>query len=213
MDNAKLCKLLFALFDAFADAVADKVADKLEKKEESTKEERNTTYTDVCQRSNSYSDTNNVLSSIPSNKDTNTDTVSLNRNSISNNDFNKNTVIVDVVNEKANNEVNENTNNEVNIPTLEDVEKYVNKCGYKMSSQKFFDYYKNNNWKTKNGVSLVGKWKGFVDTWAKAEFNSSSKPNNVGMGNGRGTVEEAHAAHPFQKTEFVVTEDGEIKLA
>ena len=148
---------------------------------------------------------------------TNTNIASSSASSNNINNNNINTVDVDVIDkarniarEKAINKVNEEANNEVDIPTLEDVKAYADACGYKMSSQKFYDYYKNNGWKTKRGVSLVGMWKGFVDNWAKAEYAHNDKPtgNKAGMGTGVGTVEESHKAHPFVPTQF--TEDGKL---
>lgn len=110
---------------------------------------------------------------------------------------NNNIIVNDVVDEKAinispNTSKDTNTCKDVEIPTLEDVEAYVRKCGYDMSSQKFFDYYSRNGWKTKTGVSLRGVWKGFVDSWAKSEF-ARPKPQTPAPT----TIEEKHAAHPF----------------
>ena len=110
-----------------------------------------------------------------------------------NNNINNNTVVDD--DEEANIVVNNtNTYIDTGIPTLEEITKYVNVHNYKMSPQKFFDYYKQRNWKTKGGVSIVGQWKGFVDNWAKNEFAPKQQTQQSGN---TGTVEDRHAAHPF----------------
>ena len=199
-------------------ALADRMSDKRESREESTKEEskEKTTYHDIRPVINSLSTCMNMSKPCNNtNPQGNNNTIHQDNTATTdnkdNNNINNNTLSVDV-DEKAINKVNEKAYSNVDkamdtmykaVPTLEDVEEYVSKCGYKMSAQKFYDYYKDKDWKTKNGVSIVGKWKGFVDNWAKSEFIQTMKPSAA-----TATIEERHAAHPFVPTQF--TEDGKL---
>lgn len=146
---------------------------------------------DTSPRGNTSSDDANTY------KDTlhrgNTTTATANNNNINNN-----TVVVDDDDDEEVNIVvnNANTYIDTGIPTLEEITKYVDVRNYRMSPQKFFDYYKRRNWKTKGGVSIVGQWKGFVDNWAKNEFAPKQQAGNTG------TVEERRAAHKFVPTVF-----------
>ena len=147
---------------------------------------------DTLPRGNTSSDANTNRDTLIRN---NTSSASASNNI--NNNINNNTVDDD---EEANIVVNNtNTYIDTGIPTLEEITQYVNVHKYRMSAQKFYDYYKRRNWKTRGGVSIVGQWKGFVDNWAKNEFAPKQQPQQAGN---MGTVEERRAAHPFVPTTF-----------
>lgn len=201
-----ICCGLKALADSMSATMADNMADKVADKQPSSN-----TYidTNTSKDTNTPTNTNtsydyksrvdSLITSLASNTrlDTNTNKSTLNTTLATT--TNKNNNIINVVDEKANIVVNENTNTCIDngIPSYEDVLAYVNTCKYSMSAQKFYDYYQKTGWKTKNGVSLEGRWKGFVDTWAKAEFAKPQASIPTGNQAGMGTVEDRHATHPF----------------
>jgi len=50
-------------------------------------------------------------------------------------------------------------------PTLEEVKAYINENGYsQMNPERFFNYYKANDWKA--GNTQITDWKAKVDSWA-----------------------------------------------
>lgn len=196
-----ICCGLKALADSMSAIMADNMADKVA----DTKPSSNTYIdTNTSTDTNTYKDyktrVDSLITSLASNTklDTNTNANNSTRMTTASNNKNNNNII-NVVDEKANIVVNENTNTCIDngIPSYEDVLAYVNTCKYSMSAQKFFDYYQKMGWKTKNGVSLERRWKGFVDTWAKAEFTKPQAATPKGNQAGMGTVEERHATHPF----------------
>lgn len=211
------------LADNMADKLADNVADTPSSNtyiDTNTSKESNT-----CKDSNTNTDTNTyrdyktrvetLITSLASNTNMNTSnttkstlnttlTTPINKNNNNININNMSSKEIDNMSGKENTNTSiENSNTckeEDDIPTLQDVIRYVNYRGYQMNSQKFFDYYKNNGWKTMGGVSIAGKWRGFVDKWAQNEYKAKGQPQAStpkGGQAGMGTVEDRHAAHPF----------------
>lgn len=70
-------------------------------------------------------------------------------------------------------------------PTLEEVKKYFESCGYpKEEAENFYSYYSSQNWETIRGVSIKKRWRnkviGFLNN--SKNFNSSEK-TKVNKGN------------------------------
>ena len=213
-----ICSGLKALADSMSAIMADNMADKQPSsntyidtntsKETNTPTNTNTSY-DYKTRVDS------LISSLASNTKFTTDTTksTLNTTLTTTNKNNNNIIINNMSGKEIDNMsgeeiVNTNIENsntckeEHDIPTLLDVIGYVNYSGYKMNSQKFYDYYSNNHWKTMGGVSLAGKWRGFVDKWAQNEYKAKGQQPQettayTGGKAGMGTVEDRHATHPF----------------
>ena len=55
-----------------------------------------------------------------------------------------------------------------NIPTLFEIASFVADNSLNVDAQKFFDYYENNNWQTKNG-DPIQDWHSLAITWSKKE--------------------------------------------
>lgn len=88
-------------------------------------------------------------------------------------------------------------------PSLGDIRNYIMEKNYELNAERFYYYYKNNNWKTKKGNSIINLWQTYVDDWARNQYsnkteNKSVTPNKVGLG----TAEERRKAHPFVPTDF-----------
>ena len=65
------------------------------------------------------------------------------------------------------------------IPTLEEVEAFCEEISGIVDVKRFYDYYKKNNWTTKNGDPITNWKKTFLD-WERREgnFESKSKKSN-----------------------------------
>ena len=63
-----------------------------------------------------------------------------------------------------------NTNKRVVPPTLDEISSYIAEKGYKVSAQRFYDYYESRNWKTEAGKTMTGNWKQYVVTWNNKEL-------------------------------------------
>ena len=216
-----ICTGLKALADSMSAIMADNMADKVADKQPSSN-----TYidTNTSKETNTPTNTNtsydyktrvdSLISSLASNTKFTTDTTksTLNTTLTTTNKNNNNIIINNMSGKEIDNMsgeeiVNTNIENsntckeERDIPTLNDVIGYVAYRGYKMNSQKFYDYYSKNHWKTMGGVSIAGKWRGFVDRWAQNEYNAKGQPQETtaytGGKAGMGTVEDRHATHPF----------------
>ena len=84
-------------------------------------------------------------------------------------------------------------------PTLEAITKYITNCKYNLNANKFFNYYNVKQWKTKNGTDMKPRWKEFVDSWAKYEYNVTGMPAPKAQA---GSVEERRAGRTFVPTVF-----------
>ena len=210
-----ICSGLKALADSMSAIMADNMADKVADKQPSSN-----TYidTNTSKDTDTYKDyksrVETLITNLASNTklDSNTTKSTLNTTLTSSSNKNNNNIIInnmsgkEIDNMSGEEIVNTNTENsntckeERDIPTLNDVIGYVNYRGYRMNSQKFYDYYSKNHWKTMGGVSIAGKWRGFVDRWAQNEYNAKGQPQATtptGKNAGMGTVEDRHATHPF----------------
>lgn len=199
MSRRQLEAIFYGL-KALTDSMAAYLAEKPEPEKESTKERDVNTIITSLATNTSLKNTNTYQ--VPNtSKDTlirNNTSASASNNNINNNNINN---AVDDDDVTTTSKIS-NTYQSSGIPTLEDVEVYVRKCGYKMSAQKFFNYYRGLGWKTKTGTSIVGIWRGYVDTWAKNEYAPAEQPQQTasaptGKNAGMGTVEDRHATHPF----------------
>jgi len=91
----------------------------------------------------------------------------------------------------------QNTNN--TEPTLDDIKQYIWSKNYSLDANRFYNYYKNNGWKTKNGNVMIERWKEYIDNWASNEFSSNKALRAMGAGV---TVEERRARHPFEPSDL-----------
>ena len=91
----------------------------------------------------------------------------------------------------------QNTNN--TEPTFDDIKQYIWSKNYSLDANRFYNYYKNNGWKTKNGNVMIERWKEYIDNWASNEFSSNKALRAMGAGV---TVEERRARHPFEPSDL-----------
>ena len=59
-------------------------------------------------------------------------------------------------------------------PTFKEVKKYIAENGIKVDAEKFFNYYEETNWTTKNGIK-IHDWKKKIDEWAKRNKSNLKK--------------------------------------
>jgi len=45
-------------------------------------------------------------------------------------------------------------NSEIGIPTLEQIQEFINRMGFKFTASEVFDYFSANNWLTKKGEPI-----------------------------------------------------------
>lgn len=60
-------------------------------------------------------------------------------------------------------------------PTLKEIESFIKERNSPVNAQRFYDYYSVNNWKDKNGVSVLSNWKQRVISWEKDEKRPSKE--------------------------------------
>ena len=94
---------------------------------------------------------------------------------------------------------NNNLSTDNNEPTLEAIRQYIEEKGYRLDANRFYSYYRNNSWKTKIGNTILGRWRQYVDDWAKSERVNTSPNKDIRKGI---TQEEWDRTHPFVPTDF-----------
>lgn len=78
-------------------------------------------------------------------------------------------------------------------PSLKEIIDYIIEKRYSVDGNRFYNYYKNNNWMTKRGNSIISNWKSYIDSWNESQYNRKVSPNSVGTD----SVAERRAKHPF----------------
>lgn len=62
-------------------------------------------------------------------------------------------------------------------PTIDEITDYITVNGLKLDANRFFNYYEQSDWTTKNGTA-VHDWKRKVDEWAKRQETKSKKSDD-----------------------------------